>query len=87
MKRLRIPLAAALLCALASGCSESRPPSDRPIVAVSVLPLEYVVDRLAGEFVETAVMLPPGASPTQYQPTLGQVRAFSDAAVYVKVGH
>ncbi|MDH3686199.1 MAG: zinc ABC transporter substrate-binding protein, partial [Myxococcales bacterium] len=51
------------------------------------LPLEYVVDRLAGEFVETAVMLPPGASPTQYQPTLGQVRAFSDAAVYVKVGH
>jgi len=87
MKRLRTRLAAILLCTLAPGCSESRSTTGPPIVAVSVLPLEYVVDQLAGDLVETVVMLPPGASPTQYQPTLGQVRAFSDATIYVKVGH
>jgi len=87
MKRLRNTLAAFFLCALLPGCGETTGADSPPTVAVSVLPLAYIVDRLAGDFVETVVMLPPGASPTQYQPTVAQLRALADASLYVKVGH
>jgi zinc transport system substrate-binding protein len=57
------------------------------VVAVSVVPQRYVVERIAGDLVEVVVMIPPGASPTSFAPGLGQVRALHDAVLYVKVGH
>lgn len=59
----------------------------RPIVFVSVLPQKYVVDRIADDLVDVSVMIPPGASPETYEPTLSQMRRLSHAALYVKVGH
>ncbi len=43
--------------------------------------------KLASEWVDVRVMLPAGASPAMYEPTLPQLRAIADAALYVKVGH
>jgi zinc transport system substrate-binding protein len=57
------------------------------VVVVSVLPQAYFVERLAGDLVDIEVMIPPGASPSSYEPTIGQLRAMADAALYVKVGH
>jgi zinc transport system substrate-binding protein len=57
------------------------------VVVVSVLPQAYFVERLAGDLVEIEVMIPPGASPSSYEPTIGQLRAMADAALYVRVGH
>jgi zinc transport system substrate-binding protein len=68
-------------------CSSSAPPPQRPVVVVSVLPQAYFVERLAGDLVDIEVMIPPGASPSSYEPSIGQLRAMSDASLYVKVGH
>jgi zinc transport system substrate-binding protein len=87
MTRLRNTLAALLLCSAVTSCTDTSETEARPTVAVSVLPFAWVVDRLSDDRVRTVVMLPPGASPTQHQPTLGQLRALGDAALYVKVGH
>lgn len=61
--------------------------SRRPVVVVTVAPQAYFVQRLAGDQVEVVVMLPPGASPETYEPTIQQMKAITRAALYVKVGH
>jgi zinc transport system substrate-binding protein len=68
-------------------CAVETPPDPRPLVAVSILPQKYVVDRIAGDLVRVEVMIPPGANPHAYEPSLGQLRALGRAAIYVKVGH
>jgi zinc transport system substrate-binding protein len=72
---------------LLAGCGSSAPPLQRPVVIVSVLPQAYFVERLAGDLVDIEVMIPPGASPSSYEPSIGQLRAMSEASLYVKVGH
>ena len=77
-------LAAALLVTVLACAPVERV---RPLVAVSVAPHAYLVERLAGDRVDVQVMLPAGASPLLYEPTLAQLRALSEASLYVKVGH
>ena len=57
------------------------------MVAVSVPPLGYAVERIAGDAVSVRVMLPPGANPATYSPTLEQLADLERAFLYVKVGH
>jgi zinc transport system substrate-binding protein len=56
-------------------------------VIVSVLPQKFFVERIAGDRVRVEVMIPPGASPALYEPTIGQLQVLSTAVLYVKVGH
>jgi zinc transport system substrate-binding protein len=75
-----------LALTLIAGCSSSEAP-DRPVVAVSVEPQAYFVEQIAGELVQVVVMVPPGANPATYSPTVHQIQALSDASLYFKVGH
>ncbi|HKJ25062.1 MAG TPA: zinc ABC transporter substrate-binding protein [Myxococcota bacterium] len=79
--------ALALLALAALACGPAPDADDRPIVAVSVLPQAWLVDRLAGDAVEVVVMIPPGASPATYEPGIAERRALERASLYVKVGH
>ena len=56
-------------------------------VAVSVPPQAYFVERIGGDHVQVAVMIPPGYSHVDYPLTPRQVAALSRAQLYVKVGH
>jgi zinc transport system substrate-binding protein len=60
---------------------------ERPVVLVSVPPQAWLVERLADDLVDVEVMVPSGADPHVYEPTIAQMRAAGEAAVYVKVGH
>lgn len=84
MRRPLVGLAAAV-AALAAACAQEEDP--RPRVIVSVAPQAYVVDRLAGDRVRVEVMIPPGASPHTYEPSVARMTALQEAALYVKVGH
>jgi zinc transport system substrate-binding protein len=79
----------AWLAALAwlAGCASPPATEGRPVIAVSVLPQAWFVERLAGDFAEVTVMIPAGANEATYEPTVAQMKAVSDAAVYVEVGH
>ena len=70
-----------------NACSASAKKSDTPIVLVSVLPQAYFVERLAGDWVDVVVMVPPGANPSTFEPTMAQLRAASQGMVYIKIGH
>lgn len=82
---MRLLLLGAAL-ALFAGCGPHAE-DGRPIVAVSVLPQAWFVQQIAGERVRVLVMVPPGASPATHAPTLSQMRALAEAALYVRVGH
>lgn len=79
--------ALAALALLAAACSPAPERDPRPLVAVSVVPQEYFVLRIAGDRVATRVMIPPGASHATWEPGIEQIRAVASAALYVKVGH
>jgi len=68
-------------------CGDAREPDARPVVAVSVLPQAYFVERIASDRVRVEVMIPPGANPTTYEPTVDALKSFSGAALYIAVGH
>ncbi|MFC2076722.1 metal ABC transporter solute-binding protein, Zn/Mn family [candidate division KSB1 bacterium] len=56
-------------------------------VAVSVLPQAYFVERIGGPAVEVTVMIPPGANPAIFEPTVAGLSRLARAEVYIKVGH
>jgi zinc transport system substrate-binding protein len=55
-------------------------------VFVSIPPQVYFVERIAGDLVDTHVLVAPGASPHTYEPTPKQMIALSKAAAYFAIG-
>jgi zinc transport system substrate-binding protein len=80
-----IPALFALFINVSCGERASRPP--RPVVVATVLPLGHFVRKVAGDLVSVEVLIPPGASPATYEPTIRQMAALQDASLLVKVGH
>jgi zinc transport system substrate-binding protein len=87
MKYQRVALTSTLLLLVATACADKPAPGGKPTVVVSVAPQAHFVERIAGGAVEVEVMIPPGASPTTYEPTIEQMTALGRASLYVKVGH
>lgn len=57
-------------------------------VVVPVNPIAGIVDALAPEgLVETVVLVPPGANPATYQPSIRALRRTADARLYLEIGH
>lgn len=54
-------------------------------VAVSILPQKAFVEAVAGDKVNVVTMIPPGASPSNYQPTAKQMQQLSDADIYFTI--
>lgn len=55
-------------------------------VTVSILPQQYFVERIGGEYVRVNVMVEPGASPATYEPKPAQMVALANASAYVSIG-
>ncbi len=70
-----------------SACAAPSPPhAQKPMITVSVLPQQYFVERLAGDRFAVNVMVQPGESPENYEPTPQQMRALSAAVAYISIG-
>lgn len=55
-------------------------------VAVSIVPQETFVKAVAGDLVDVVTMIPAGASASNYAPTVAEMAAFEDSAVYFSIG-
>lgn len=55
-------------------------------VAVSIIPQKYFVEKIGGSMVEVEVMVPPGATPEQYEPKPKQMSALGGAVIYFALG-
>ncbi len=65
---------------------EAQKVSDKPVVFVSIAPQKYFVERIAGDFVDVRLMLPPNSSPVTYEPSIKQQVELKDAQVYFRIG-
>lgn len=75
-------LATLLLC---TACEDGR--NAKPTVAVTIEPLRYLVEAIAGDRVGVLTMVPGGSSPETYEPTARQMVELSKADLYIKVGN
>lgn len=55
-------------------------------VFVSVLPLQYLVEKVGGNLVEVESMVGPGHNPVSYDPGPGQIRRLAGARMFVRTG-
>ncbi len=55
-------------------------------VVVSIPPVKYFVNKIAGDKAEVEVLLPPGRNPAVFEPTPLQVRKLRRASIYFAIG-
>jgi len=61
--------------------------SERLQVVATVEPLAGLVERVAPDLIDVTVLIPAGASPVSYEPSVSRLRAASAADLFVSVGH
>lgn len=69
-----------------SGCN-STTQSNKPTVYVSIEPLRYFAEQIAGEDWEVLTMVPKGSSPETYDPTPRQLMQLARSRVFFSVGY
>ena len=69
-----------------SGCVTKVEKNDKKIISVSILPQKYFVEAIAGDKFIVNVMIPPGSSPENYEPTAMQMQNLSESGIYLKIG-
>lgn len=82
----RIVLGILIASSLVSCRQEANKPQNT-IISVSIQPQKYFVERIAGDAVEVNVLIPPGASPATYEPTLAQLASLDQSELYMKIGY
>ena len=85
MRKLFIYLFIFVTILFFSACSYAEK-RERETISVSILPLKYLVDEISGGDFTTMVIVPPGASPETYEPTVKQINALSSSLAYFQIG-
>ena len=71
----------AFLLAMA-GCKNGQP-AERRLITVSIEPLRYITESIAGGQYEIATLTPEGVSPETYMPTPRQLAELSNSSAYL----
>ena len=68
------------------GCGSTPDTVVKPAITVSIEPLRYFTEGVAGDKYTVTTMLPSGASPETYEPTGRQMMELSHSNIYIMVG-
>ena len=83
---LLLVTAVGLLATMSLACSGSGGASGDPRVVTTVYPVSFVVDRIAGDRIDAADLVPGGAEPHDVELSPGQVRTLAEADLVFFVG-
>lgn len=75
-----------LLSALTLLSCDASKASKGNVITVTIEPLRYFTEQIAGNKFEVKTMVPRGNSPETYEPTVRQLIDLSSSALYIKVG-
>jgi len=60
--------------------------AEKPVVAVTIVPEQTFAKAVCGDLAEVIVLVPPGNSPENYEPTPELMEKFSQASLYFSIG-
>lgn len=60
--------------------------TQKPIIAVTIVPEQTFVEAVCGDLAEVVTMVPPGNSPENYEPTPQEMEKFNKASLYFSIG-
>lgn len=83
MKKL-IYILTLLIC---SACGNTSHKSEKPILTVTIEPLRYFTESIAGDHFEVVSMVPKGSSPESYDPTPQQLVNLGKSQAYLRIGY
>ena len=86
MRHLPLWLCLLLVCCLTACRGEQVPVGDRPVVVVSIEPLRYFTEQIAGDRMRVVTMVPGGSSPETYEPSPQQLVDLDNSVAYFRVG-
>jgi len=66
--------------------SKSTSPS-KPVISVTIEPLRYFTEAIAGDNFEIVSMVPKGSSPETYDPTPQQLTSLDKSVAYLRIGY
>lgn len=76
-----------LLTFTLSACGQTPPPTpERPVVAVTIVPEETFVKAICGDTIDVVTLVPPGGSPSSYEPSPKEMAQFDKAILYFTIG-
>ena len=70
-----------------SACGNITQKSEKPILTVTLEPLRYFTEAIAGDNYEVVSMVPKGSSPESYDPTPQQLVNLSKSQAYFRIGY
>lgn len=76
-------MAAALLSA---GCSHRSDAGDKPVMYVSIAPLKAIVGDITGDDFDIRILVPSGASPESFEPSMRQFVTLNQSQLVFSVG-
>lgn len=85
MKHLLLTPFIAILLLCLSSC-KNKEHDERPIITVSIEPLRYVVEAVAGDKYQVKTIMPQGASPETYEPTPRQMMTLDKSQLVFRMG-
>ena len=83
MKKLIYILTLFICCA----CGYTPQQSEKPVITVTLEPLRYFTEAIAGDCFEVVSMVPKGSSPESYDPTPQQLVNLSKSQAYLRIGY
>lgn len=83
MKKNILPI---LFLLILTACNEVKQES-RPTITVTIEPLRYFTEVIAGDKFKVVSMVPEGSSPETYDPTPQQLVDLSKSVAYLRIGH
>ncbi|MFA7370468.1 MAG: zinc ABC transporter substrate-binding protein [Sphaerochaetaceae bacterium] len=70
----------------AGGTGERQGEKSKPLIALSILPQQYAVNRIGGELVETVVLVGPGQNPHNWEMNPRQMTLLNESDAWVLSG-
>ncbi len=76
----------ALSLAILPANGKAEESSSKKTYFVSIVPQAYMLERIVGEDIDVAVMVPPGKNPATYEPTPRQMMELGEAEAFFTIG-
>lgn len=76
-----------LIALLLTACGGSQQAGQKPVITVSIEPLRYFAEAIAGDRYQVVSMVPEGSSPETYDPTPRQMIDLSRSRAFLRAGY